>query len=109
MNDEELARVPTVDRFEADLDDWQPALENTRALNDLAENGDPDAFTGARKKITGVLRQMEDARRFIAVKKDFLQTFAPAGVATLFLDDRSVRRIDAPEADLRLRDAGTAE
>ena len=107
MRDEELARIPTVDRFETDIEDWEAALENARNLVDLAELGDGEAFTSARRHITGVLEQIQQARHFIAVKRAFLQSFAPADVETLFLDDRSVRQIDVLEASRRSQGGDT--
>ena len=102
MRDDELARIPTVDRFEEDMVDWENAMIDIRHNIDLLEQtGDPQFAIGARKFIAGVLSEIEQARHFIAVKREFLQNLAPAGVETLFLDDRSVRQIGVPEADHR--------
>ena len=99
----DLARVPTVERFEAELEDWIPSCSRpSERLTTLENTGDiANGVMSARKTLAGVLQEMENARHFIAVKKDFLQTFAPADVETLFLDDRSVRQIGVPEASRR--------
>ena len=102
MRDEDLARIPTVDRFESELDVWQIKL--TAVIQTISEaeiTKAPECYTEARKTLAGVLQEMENARHFIAVKRNFLETFAPADVETLFLDDRSVTQIGVPEADHR--------
>ena len=104
MDDEQLAKIPTIERFESDLDDWEAALENARTLIDMGENGDLDAFTAARKQITGVLFEIEQARCFIALRKSYLASLTP-GASTLFDDGQSVKRRGEHQTDPRLQDA----
>lgn len=84
MNDSELAKVPTLDRFEADLEDWELQLTQVRELIDYGERTkEAGFFVGARRKIHLILEEIERSRHFIAVKRAALAEVTP-GVEALF-------------------------
>ena len=109
MNNEELAKVPTFERFEADLEDWIPALQQAISSIDYLENtGDiANGAMSARKALAGVIREMENARHFITVKRNAIKQIVlrkvTADVDTLFDDPRTAQLERLPE-DLRLQD-----
>jgi hypothetical protein len=109
MNDNELAQIPTVDRFERDLNDWEVILDCIRTDINMGEStGNPGFFVTARKRIADVLGEIEQARHFIAVKRAMAeQVTADAG--TWFDGDRLATRLDALREDQRLPGEGTAE
>lgn len=84
MNDNELAKIPTLDYFEADLLDWAAVLMEVLRTIDLAELTHADSYyTDARKNISAILDQVAQAEHFIAVKrKAFVEL--TADVAALF-------------------------
>lgn len=84
MDDIKLAQVPTLDRFEADLEDWEKALHQVRELIDFGETtGEQSYFIGARRKISTILNEIGQSQHFIAVKRAALAEVTP-GVETLF-------------------------
>jgi hypothetical protein len=109
MNDNELTQIPSVDRFERDLNDWEVILDCIRNDINMGEHiGNPGFFVTARKRIADMLREIEQARHFIAVKRAMAeQVTADAG--TLFDDDRLETRLDELQTDQRLPGEGTAE
>lgn len=84
MNDEELKRVNTLDRYEQDIEDWSQKLEALRRTIDLAELTNADTyFTDARRTITGILGEFEQARHFLEVKRAAVNAIMP-DVSMLF-------------------------
>ena len=109
MNNEELAKVPTLERFEADLDDWIPALRQAiSSINYLENTGDiASGAMSARKTLAGVIQEMENARHFIAVKRDAIKQIVlrkvTADVDALF-DDPRTAQLERLQEDLRPQD-----
>jgi hypothetical protein len=106
MDDEQLAKIPALDRFEADIHDWEEALNRIRSAIDYAETTlDPNGFIAARKEIAGILQEIENARHFIRVKhaaaKQLVVRKVTADVEALF--DETARLEALPE-DPRLAD-----
>ena len=83
----DIAKINTYERLFADLEDWQAALEQIRKLINQGEIGDEDAFPEARKKIAGVLGEIEQTRQFLAIKQQEAVT-ATADVEALFEDEQ---------------------
>jgi hypothetical protein len=84
MNNEELARVNTLDRYQADLDDFTAHLLRIQENITMAETyRDPEFFIAARKEIHVTLGEIEQARHFVGVKRNALNTLI-ADVETLF-------------------------
>lgn len=109
MEDSELATVPTLERFEADLEDWIPALQQAISSIDYLENtGDiANGTISARKTVAGVIQEMENARHFIAVKRNAIRQIVlrrvTADVDTLF-DDPRTAQLETLQEDLRQQD-----
>ena len=105
MDETQLAKIPTIDRFEADLDDFEQQLEQARAAIDYGENtGDPNGFISARKSIADVLEQIQNARHFITVKRHAIKQDTirrvTADVDTLF---DGTAPLEALQEDLHLQ------
>lgn len=105
MNDNELQQVPTLDRYEQDLDDWEQTLNRIRSAVDYAETtGDPSGSISARKDIAGMLEEIENTRHFITVKRNAIRQIVvrqvTADVDALF--DGTARLVALPE-DLHLQ------
>jgi hypothetical protein len=64
-----ISQINVYDRVNADLDDWEHELQQVRSLINQGEIGDEDAFTDARKKIAGMLGEIEQTRQFLAIKQ----------------------------------------
>jgi hypothetical protein len=93
MNDNELSKVPTLDRYEADLEDWELQLNQIRELIDYSERTkEAGFFVGARKKIQLILEEIERSKHFIAVKRAALADVTP-GVETLFENGQEVNEL----------------
>jgi hypothetical protein len=105
MDEEQIAKIPTLDRFESDLDDFERELDQAKADIDYGEDcKDPAGFIVARKRITGVLNQIKSARQFIALRKSYLASLTP-GVSTLVDDDQWVKRSGEHPIDRHSQDA----
>ncbi len=103
MNEEQLAKVPAIDRLEADVDDWQQQLQQVRAAIDYAEtNQDPDGLVAARKSIADILTEMENTRRYITVRRSYLASVTSD--ASTWFGDQSV----VPQANPSPQDAHNA-
>lgn len=111
MKDEDLARVNTLDRFEASVDELDEQLQQIRELIDYGEStGEPSYFIGARKKIAALLSLAEQDRHFIEVKRRYAEVDAvTAGVETLFHDGQLERRLDELQEDQHWQDEDIAE
>lgn len=84
MKDEQLAKVPTLERYESDLDDWEQMLLRIRSAIDYVEQtGDSSGFISARKDVATMLDEIGQARHFIAVKRSVVDVITP-DVETLF-------------------------
>jgi hypothetical protein len=93
MDDNKLSQVPTLDRFEADLDDWEKGLHQIRELIDFGETtGEHSYFIGARKKIGTILNEIGQSHHFIAVKRAALADVT-LGVETLFENGQEVSEL----------------
>jgi hypothetical protein len=105
MEEEQLAKIPTIERFEGDLNDFErDLLLASQAIDDGENTHDPFCFIDARKRLAGVLDQIQEAREFIALRKSYLASLTP-GVSTLFDDGQSARPHGEHQTDLRLQDA----
>lgn len=107
MNNDQLAKVSTLDRYEQDVEDWAVQLEQIRGAIDYAENtGDiANGAMSARKTIADLLGEIEQARHFITVKRHAIpqETY----VSTSFENDPSETQIDVLREDLHSQDEGT--
>jgi hypothetical protein len=83
----DIAKINTYERLFADLEDWQAALEQIRKLINQGEIGDDEAFPEARKKIAGVLGEIEQTRQFLVIKQQEAVN-ATADVEALFEDEK---------------------
>ena len=84
MNNEELARVNTLDRYQADLDDLTAHLLRIQDNINMAETyREPEFFIAARREIQVALGEIEQSRHFVRVKRGALSALI-ADVETLF-------------------------
>jgi hypothetical protein len=107
MDRNQAAKTNVFDYVERDLVAWQQELEHIRRLITQGEiSRDGDEFQDARKKIAGLLNEMEQARDFIASKRGVAAevTRITSDAEILFSADQAVMQFDEPEADLRLQD-----
>ena len=91
-----MKTISIYDRVHADLDDWEQALVEIRKLINMGEIGDDEAFPEARKKIAGVLGEIEQTRQFLAIKQQEAVD-ATADVEALFEGERSGVLFEIPE------------
>jgi hypothetical protein len=109
MDNEQLAKTPTLERFELDLNDFERDLRLAHQAIDEAENlHDPICFIDARKKIAGVLDEIQSAREFIALRKAYLASLTP-GVSTLVDDDQWATQPGEHQADRHSQDVSRLE
>ena len=87
INMADLSKINLYDRVNADLNDWEEALQQIRRLINQGEIGDQDAFPEARKKIAGMLGEIEQTRQFLAIKQQEA-VIATADVEALFEDEQ---------------------
>ena len=92
----DLSKINVYDRVHADLHDWEEALQQIRRLINQGEIGDEDAFPEARKKIAGVLGEIEQTRQFLAIKQQEAVD-ATADVEALFEGEHSGVLFEIPE------------
>ena len=83
----DLSKINVYDRVHADLNDWERTLEDIRKLINMGEIGDDEAFPEARKKIAGMLGEIEQTRQFLAIKQQEA-VIATADVDALFEDEQ---------------------
>jgi hypothetical protein len=96
----DISQINTYDRVNADLDDWEQALEDVRRLINQGEIGDEDAFPEARKKIAGMLGEIEQTRHFLAIKQQEA-IIATADVEALFEAEQPSVSFGFPESEPR--------
>lgn len=81
------SKINTYDRVDADLNDWEAALQDIRNLVSKAEiSGDTYDFREARVKIATMLEEMKQTRGFIEYKRQIAASIT-AGVEKLFSAD----------------------
>ena len=93
-----ISQINVYDRVHADLDDWERALEDIRKFINMGEIGDEDAFVDARKKIAGVLGEIEQTRQFLAIKQQEAVS-ATADVEALFEDEQPSVSFGFPQSE----------
>jgi hypothetical protein len=96
----DLSKINVYDRVHADLNDWEEALQQIRKLINQGEIGDEDAFPEARKKIAGVLGEIEQTRQFLSIKQQEAVN-ATADVEALFEDEQPSVSFGFPESEPR--------
>jgi len=81
------SQINTYDRVDADLNDWEAALQDIRNLVSKAEiSGDIYDFQEARVKIAAMLEEIVQTRGFIQYKRNIAASIT-AGVEKLFSAD----------------------
>jgi len=95
-----ISHINVYDRVHADLNDWERALEDIRKLINMGEIGDDDAFPEARKKIAGMLGEIEQTRQFLAIKQQEA-VIATANVEALFEDEQPGVSFGFPQSEPR--------
>ena len=93
-----MKTISTYDRVHADLNDWEEALQQVRKLINQGEIGDEDAFPEARKKIAGLLGEIEQTREFLAIKQQEAVN-ATADVEALFEDEHPGVSFGFPQSE----------
>ena len=96
----DLSKINVYDRVHADLNDWEEALEQIRRLINRGEIGDDEAFVEARKKIAGVLGEIEQTRQFLDLKQQEAIS-AAADVEALFEDEHPGVSFGFPQSEHR--------
>ena len=100
VNMADLSKINVYDRVHADLNDWEETLQQIRRLINQGEIGDEDAFPEARKKIVGVLGEIEHTRQFLAIKQQEAVN-TTADVEALFEDEQTSVSFGFPQSEPR--------
>src|SRR5512133_2875728 len=108
MNNEELARVNMLDRYQEDLADFAAHLLRIQDNINMAETyRDPEFFIAARKEIQLLLGEIQQSHHLIGVKRNLIKQAViqnvTADVDRLF-DDPLTTRFGALPKDLRPQD-----
>ena len=93
----DITKINTYDRIDADLDDWEQALREIRQLITMGElSSDGDEFQEARRKCQAVLGEIQQAREFIAAKRQMV-VGTTADVEAILVDNEPAVPYQEPD------------